>query len=64
LIGLLKTEQLTETEHQELLALIDVVENANAERLKYLADLAKLRGVSLRQVMSALNIHPRGKKDE
>jgi len=60
----LRDEQLSETEHQELLTLIDVVENANAERLKYLVDLSGLRGVSLRQVMFDLGIHPRGERDE
>jgi len=58
----LRAEQLTETEHQELLSLIDVFENANAERLKYLADLSRLRGVSLRQVMADLDIHPGGER--
>lgn len=60
----LHEELLTESEHQELIALIDVVEAANVERLKYLTQLAKLRNVPIRQIMSELGIRPRDHEDE
>ncbi len=53
----LHEEQLTSEEHQELLALIDPVELADAERLKHLIELAQLRGVSLDTLMDELGIH-------
>lgn len=60
----LHEELLTKEEHQELLALIDVVEAANVERLKYLIQLAKLRALPLQQLMSELGIRPRGYENE
>ncbi|MCW5924531.1 MAG: hypothetical protein KIS77_19595 [Saprospiraceae bacterium] len=60
----LHEELLTEPEHQELIALIDVVETANVERLKYLIQLAKLRNVPVQQIMSELGIRPRDHKYE
>lgn len=64
LVNRLQAEQLSKREHRELLALTDVVEAANVERLKYLIALAQLRGVSLEQVMSDLGIHPRTSDDQ
>ena len=52
----LLAEQITPDEHQELLSLIEIVENADAERLKYLIELSQLRKVSLDELMSQLGI--------
>lgn len=60
----LQEETLTEVEHQELLGLIDLVEAANVERLGYLIQLAKMRGVPIAQLMTDLGIRPRGHEDE
>ena len=49
---------LTSEEHQELLQLIDQIENANVERIKYLAELARIRGTTLTALMEDLEIHP------
>lgn len=43
----LHDETITETEHQEFLALVDQVELADAKRLQYLIELAQLQGVPL-----------------
>jgi len=53
-----QAETLTQGEHQELLSLTDQIENADAERMKYLAKLAGIRGISLDVLMEALEIHP------
>ena len=55
----LHEEQLDETEHQELIALLDLIEAANVERIKLLIQLAKLRKTTLEQVMDDLGIQPR-----
>lgn len=47
---------LTPAEYQELLALTDQVEAFNVERVKALADLARLRQVSLPEVMRQLGL--------
>jgi hypothetical protein len=51
LVARRKAETLTPDEHQELLDLIDQIEKSDAERIKYLADLARLRGTSLTALM-------------
>lgn len=53
-----RAEILTAEEHQELLTLIDCIERADAERTQALADLARLRKVSLTTLMNELGIHP------
>jgi hypothetical protein len=53
-----KAETITPEEHQELLALIDRIEQFDVERVKYLAELANLRGKSLTALMKELDIHP------
>jgi hypothetical protein len=58
LVGKRQAETLTQEEHQELLALTDQIEKADAERMKYLAELARIRGISLDVLMEALEIHP------
>jgi hypothetical protein len=47
---------LTPEEYQELLALTDQVEAFNVERVQALADLARLRQVSLPEVMRQLGL--------
>lgn len=50
--------QLTDDEHEELLNLIDIAEQADADRLQALIELAQLRAVTLDQVINQLGIHP------
>jgi hypothetical protein len=47
---------LSEAENQELLKLNDELEMLNAERLKYIGKLAKLRGQTLEEVIQDLKI--------
>jgi len=49
---------LTPEEHDEFLHLIAQVEGLNVQRVEALAELAQLRGVTLRAVMDSLGIHP------
>lgn len=51
-----KDETLTPTEHDQLLQLIDVIEDFDAQRAKYLAELAQYRGVTLPALMQDLGI--------
>lgn len=51
-------EMISADEHQELLALIDEIELADANRLQALLELAQLRQVSLHELMHQLGIHP------
>lgn len=53
-----RAETLTSGEHQELLKLVDQIENANVERIKNLAKLARIRGITLTILMKDLDIHP------
>jgi hypothetical protein len=50
---------LTEREHDELLHLTEQVEGLDAERVKYLAELARLRKTTLRALLKDLGIKPR-----
>lgn len=50
------SEQLDPEEHVELIRISDQIEETNAERMKYLIELAKLRQVSLKEVMNVLGI--------
>jgi hypothetical protein len=50
--------ELTEDERLELLPLIDEVELWNARRLELVAELARLRGVSLRRMVEELGLVP------
>jgi len=54
----LHSATISPDEYQELLALIDEVELADANRLQALFELAQLRQVSLAQLMDQLGIHP------
>ena len=58
LISLRRAERLTEQEHQALIVLGDKIEQANAQRLKYLFALSQLRGISLEKLMTDLGIKP------
>jgi hypothetical protein len=49
---------LTEDEYQELLGLTGELEQLNADRIKYLGQLASLREVGVRELMKQLGIHP------
>lgn len=49
---------ISEPERNELMALIDQIENLNAERIGYLAQLAALRQTSLEALMSSLELKP------
>lgn len=52
------TEDLLDTEHEELLKLIPLVEAKAVERLEYLIQLAGLWNISVDEVMTKLGIHP------
>ena len=54
----LRNESIVTMEYEELLQLIDIVENQNVERMKYLIELAKIREISLEQLMENLKIVP------
>ena len=58
LIQLRRDDQLSNQEWKELVRLGEKIEEANAERLKYVAALAKLRGVSFLDLFHELGIHP------
>ena len=56
LVAKRKAETLAPDEHQELLGLIEQIEKSDAERIKHLADLARLRGTTLTALMKDLGI--------
>jgi hypothetical protein len=58
LIGLMRSEQLTPQAHETLVELGDKIEIANAQRVKYLFELAELRGISVEKLMENLGIQP------
>lgn len=58
LIAARQAETLTSAEMEELMSLTDRAEKIQAERVRYLADLAQLRGVSLTELMAELGIRP------
>jgi len=53
-----RSETLTPEEHQELLKLTEEVERLQAERIKHLAELARLRGKPLGALMEELGVRP------
>ena len=53
-----QAETLTTEEHQELLAFIAQVEQADAERAQAMGSLAQLRSVPLPQLMQDLGVQP------
>ena len=58
LIAKRQTQTLTPEEHQELIRLTASIEQADAERLQYLLELAALRNLSLDALTRQLGIHP------
>jgi hypothetical protein len=56
LIGRRRDMSLTPDEQIELQQLTDQVENCEADRVRALADLARIRGVSLSQLMTDLGV--------
>ncbi len=58
LVAKRQAETLTQEEHQELLTLTDQVERRDAERMRHLAELARIRGMSLDTLMDTLKIQP------
>jgi hypothetical protein len=51
-------ESLTPSEYQELLRLTDKVERFEVQRLEALAQLARLRGLSLKALVKVLGLQP------
>ena len=49
-------DNISEQEYSELLILLEKVEKLNVNRLKYLTTLARLRGVSVRELMIQLGL--------
>ncbi len=58
LVAKRRAETLTAEEHAEMLAMIEVREEGNVHRVECLAELAKLRQVSLRLLMDQMGIEP------
>jgi hypothetical protein len=52
----LMDETLSGEEHDELLGLIEIIEKADADRLKHLIELAQLRNTTLDALMDQLGI--------
>lgn len=53
-----QAERITQNELEELIRLTDETENQNVQRIKALGELARLRGVSLPELMDSLGIKP------
>lgn len=51
-----KTDNLSKTEYEELLGLSNEFEILNAERIKFIGELAELRGQTMEQVMDFFEI--------
>ncbi|MBS9383997.1 MAG: hypothetical protein HEQ24_07060 [Dolichospermum sp. BR01] len=47
-----ETEEITETEHQELLIYVELIEKQDAERAEALIQLAQIRGVDLQVLIN------------
>lgn len=58
LVARRQAETLTPDEQTELIALSDRLEEANAQRIGYLAELARVRHTTLDAVMSELGLTP------
>lgn len=54
----MRSQTITAEEHQDLLKLIDVVEQADGDRLQYLIQLSQLRNISLAELMKQLQVIP------
>jgi hypothetical protein len=51
-------ETISEAERMELTAISDQIETANARRIEYLAELARLRNTTVPALMSELGLQP------
>ena len=54
----MRSQTVTPEEHQDLLKLIDIVEQADGDRLQNLIKLSQLRNISLAELMQQLQIQP------
>ena len=54
----MRSQTITPEEHQDLLNLIDIVEQADGDRLQNLIQLSLLRNISLAELMEQLQIYP------
>ena len=59
LLKLRDDRELSKDSHDELLLLTAELEGINARRIGYLAELAKIRGIKLPELMKELGINPR-----
>jgi hypothetical protein len=57
LICKMELSTLSETEHSELITLVEEEEALNVQRLKYLVELAQLRKMTLPQLMKKLGLN-------
>ncbi len=58
LIAKRRAETLTPQEQQELIGMSDQLEAWHVERLRYLINLAELRGITVEQVTAQLGLRP------
>lgn len=58
LMGKRRAETLTSEEHEELLRLTDAAGAVQAERIRHLAELARVRETTLEALMGELGLHP------
>jgi hypothetical protein len=54
----LALEKISEAEHTEFMALVELDEQLRNDRVKYLIELSHLRNISLPQLMSDLGLDP------
>ena len=59
-----KSEILSPTEHEELIQLVQRIEVAHAERLKWVATLASMRKISFQQLLKDLGIKVAGRNEK
>ncbi|MCP4344533.1 MAG: STAS/SEC14 domain-containing protein [Desulfobacterales bacterium] len=58
LVARRQDETITSDEHQELLHLTDLIEKSDAERMKHISELSRIRGVPIEILMEELGINP------
>jgi hypothetical protein len=58
LIAKRRAGSLTDSEYEELLQLTDEAENADAERMRCLVELARIREITLDELMIQMGIQP------
>jgi hypothetical protein len=54
----LEDEELTEEEHLELLCIAELIEQSDADRMKYLVELSQIREIPLDALMKELGLYP------